>query len=183
MAIATAGAVPVSPVKSAVTCGTFVSLNCPAKTMFMVTLPRFTVCAVVQGDAPQCTMMSSGPRLSSPSSAASTAAPVALYAIGAVVWPSHVSVKVPPVAPLTRTVCHSSVFMSLNGPKPPELPPPAGVSSPVTSQRLLSSSKSMSPPTWQHAPRSTWTFMIFCSDARSSDGFSPSTNLKRESWK
>ena len=99
------------------------------------------------------------------------------------VWPSNVSVNVPPVALLTRTVWVSSVFMSLNGPQPPELPLPAGVSSPVTSHRLFASSKSMSPATWQHAPRSTWTFMIFCSDARSSDGVAPSTNLKRESWK
>ena len=67
--------------------------------------------------------------------------------IGAVVWPSKVSVNVPLVAPATVIVWFSFVSWSLNGPKPPELPPPAGVSSPVTSQRLLWESKSMSPAT------------------------------------
>jgi hypothetical protein len=51
--------------------------------------------------------------LSSPSSAAWIAAAFALKAIGAVVWPSNVIVNVPPVAPRTRTVCDSLVFMSL----------------------------------------------------------------------
>ena len=64
---------------------------------------------------------------------------------------------------VTRTVCVSSVFMSLCGEKPPELPPPDGVSSPVTSHRLLCLSKSMSPATWQHAPRLLETRRIFCS--------------------
>src|SRR5258708_6684649 len=73
--------------------------------------------------------------------------------------------------------------MSLCGEKPPELPPPAGVSSPVTIHRLLFESKSMSPATWQQAPRLTGTFRIFCSDARSSVGLGPSTNLNRDSWK
>ena len=91
--------------------------------------------------------------------------------------------NVPPLAPAVRTVCVSLVSIALNGEKPPELPPPAGVSSPVTSQRLLWRSKSMSPATWQHAPRLLSTLRIFCSLARSSVGFSPSTNLKRESWK
>ena len=91
--------------------------------------------------------------------------------------------NVPPVALLTRIVCDSLVFWSLNGAKPPELPPPEGVSSPVTSHRLLCLSKSMSPPTWQHAPRLLATCMIFCSVLRSSVGFAPSTNLKRDSWK
>jgi hypothetical protein len=62
----------------------------------------------------------------------------------------------------------------------------AGVSSPVTIQRLFWRSKSMSPATWQHAPRFISTFMIFCSVAMSSRAGSvpwPSTNLKRESWK
>ena len=77
----------------------------------------------------------------------------------------------------------SSVIWSLWGEKPPELPPPDGVSSPVTSHRLLWESKSMSPATWQHAPRSLETRMIFCSLARSSDGLGPSTNLNRDSWK
>ena len=45
-------------------------------------------------------------------------APVALYGIGAVVWPSKVSVNVPPVALVARTVCCSSVSSSSNGPKP-----------------------------------------------------------------
>ncbi len=99
------------------------------------------------------------------------------------VWPSNVIVNVPPVALSVRTVCVSFVFMSLCGPQPPALPAPDGVSSPVTSQRLLCLSKSMSPPTWQQAPRLTSTRMIFCSVARSSDGVAPSTNLKRESWK
>ena len=72
---------------------------------------------------------------------------------------------------LTRTVCVSSVFMSLCGEKPPELPPPDGVSSPVTSHRLLCLSKSMSPATWQHAPRLLETRRIFCSLPRSSVGF------------
>ena len=129
------------------------------------------------------TLMSWSAMLLSASSAAWVCAAVALNGIGAVVWPLKVSVKVPPVALLTRTVWVSDVFMSLCGEKPPELPPPAGVSSPVTNQRLLCLSKSMSPATWQHAPRLLATWRIFCSDARSSVGFSPSTNLKRESWK
>ena len=167
---------------SAVTCATLSSSYWPEKTNVSVVV--LTVCVgSVHALAPQLTTTSPGSTLLSASIAACTTAAVALYAIGAVVWPANVSVNVPPVALLTRTVWVSSVFMSLNGPQPPELPLPAGVSSPVTSHRLLSSSKSMSPATWQHAPRSTCTFMIFCSDARSSDGVAPSTNLKRESWK
>jgi hypothetical protein len=76
--------------------------------------------------------------------------------------------------------------MSLNGEKPPELPPPAGVSSPVTSQRLLAESNAMSPATWQQAPRLFGTRRICCSEARSRCAGSlavASTNLKRESWK
>ena len=67
--------------------------------------------------------------------------------IGAVVWPSKVSVNVPPVAPATVIVWFSFVSWLLNGEKPPEFPPPDGVSSPVTSHRLLLESNSMSPPT------------------------------------
>ena len=51
--------------------------------------------------------------LPSPSSAAWIAAAFALNAIGAVVSPSKEIVNVPPVAPVTRTVCDSFVFMSL----------------------------------------------------------------------
>ena len=61
----------------------------------------------------------------SASSAASTWVADALYASAAVVWPLKVSVNVPPVAPVTRTDCCSSVSWSLNGPKPPPLMPPA----------------------------------------------------------
>ena len=52
----------------------------------------------------------------SASSAASIAAAFAFHAIGSVVWPLKVSVNVPPVALVTRTVCCSSVSWSLNGP-------------------------------------------------------------------
>ena len=76
-----------------------------------------------------------------------------------------------------------AVIMSLWGEKPPEPPPPAGVSSPVTSHRLFCESKTMSPATWQHAPRLTVTLRIFCSEAMSRVGVAPSTNLKRLSWK
>ena len=87
------------------------------------------------------------PTLLSPCTADWICAAVELNGSGAVVWPLNVSVNVPPVASLTRTVCDSSVLESLNGEKPPELPPPDGLSSPVTSQRLLCLSKSMSPAT------------------------------------
>jgi hypothetical protein len=53
------------------------------------------------------------PVLLSASSAASTWAAVALKASGDVVCPLKVSVKVPPVALVTRTVCASSVSWSL----------------------------------------------------------------------
>jgi hypothetical protein len=86
-------------------------------------------------------------------------------------------------AAVARTVCDSAVFWSLWGENPPELPAPDGVSSPVTSHRLLWVSKSMSPATWQHAPRLLETRRIFCSDAMSIVGLAPSTNLKRLSWK
>ena len=94
--------------------------------------------------------------------------------------------NVPPVAFATVIDWLSFVFMSLNGGNCCTFTEPAGVSSPVTSHRLLCVSKSMSPATWQHAPRSTSTFMIFCSLSMSRwAGASPaaSTNLKRESWK
>ena len=51
----------------------------------------------------------------SASSVASTCAAVALNASGAVVWPLKVSVNVPPVAFVTRTVCCSSVRWSFAG--------------------------------------------------------------------
>ncbi len=65
---------------------------------------------------PPVAWTSSTSMLDSASSAASMAASLALYAIGAVVWPLKVSVNVPPVALVTRTVCCSSVSWSLNGP-------------------------------------------------------------------
>src|SRR3954449_3166348 len=61
-----------------------------------------------------------------------------------------------------------------------------GESSPVTSHRLLCLSKSMSPATWQHAPRLFDTRRICSSEDRSRCAGAPgasSTNLKRESWK
>src|SRR3954471_6662441 len=62
--------------------------------------------------------------------------------------------------------------------------PAAGVSSPVTSHRLLCLSKSMSPATWQHSWRLLLTRRICCSVLRSRCGpVASSTNLKRESWK
>ena len=107
--------------------------------------------------------------------------------IGAVVWPLNVSVNVPPVALATAIVWLSFVSWPLNGEKPPELPPPAGVSSPVTSHRLLCESKSMSPATWQHAPRLFGHAQdLLLADARSrwaGVAAVASTNLKRESWK
>ena len=125
-------------------------------------------------------------RFESASSAASIAELTSGNAIGAVVWPLNVSVNVPPVAPETVTVWTSFVSWPLNGLKPPELPLPAGVSSPVTIHRLFCESKSMSPATWQHAPRLLSTRMICCSLARSRCAGVvgvASTNLKRESWK
>ena len=147
-----------SPEPSAVSCGTSVDVRKSTVRTFAL-LPL--------------TVTSS--RLLSASSAASTAALFAaalpaVNVIGAVVWPSNVSVNVPPVAFAVVTVWTSLVSPSLNGPKPPELPPPAGVSSPVTIQRLLSESNAMSPATWQHAPRLTGTLRIFCSEARSRCG-------------
>ena len=142
---------------------------------------RSVTLAVLTG--PPVAVRSSSPTVPRAVRAAATSAAVAFHAIGAVVSPPKVSVKVPPVLPLTRIVWVSVVFMSLCGEKPPEFPPPAGVSSPVTNQRLLSLSKSMSPPTWQQAPRLLGTWRIFCSESRSSEGVGPSTNLNRESWK
>ena len=107
-------------------------------------------------------------------------------AIGPVVWPLKVRVNVPPVAFATTIVWFSLVSWSLNGENPPELPPPDGVSSPVTSHRLFWESKSISPATWQHAPRLLGTRRISCSDARSRWAgvvAVASTNLKRDSWK
>ena len=135
---------------------------------------------------PPVATTSPGSTLLSPSRADWMAAAVASHGNVAVVCPSSVSANLPPDVPPMRTVWVSFVFMSLCGEKPPELPPPEGVSSPVTSHRLFCLSKSMSPPTWQHAPRLTITRMIFCSLARSRCAGSPgaaSTNLKRESWK
>ena len=118
---------------------------------------------------------------------ASSAASISVFtsgnAIGAVVWPSKVSVNVPPVAPATAIVWFSLVRSSFCGGLLLAPTAVAGVSSPVTSHRLPCLSKSMSPATWQHAPRLTSTRMIFCSLAMSSVGLVPSTNLKRESWK
>ena len=68
------------------------------------------------GVPPPLVWISSASMLESASSAASICAAVAFHAIGAVVWPSNVSVNVPAVAPVTRTVCCSSVFWELNGP-------------------------------------------------------------------
>ncbi len=62
---------------------------------------------------PPATVMVSTPVLLSASSAASIWAAVELNASGAVVWPLKVSVNVPPVALVTRTVCASSVSWSL----------------------------------------------------------------------
>ena len=67
-----------------------------------------------------------------------------------------------------RTNCCSSVSWSFIGPWPPPLMPPAGLSSPVTSHRLLCLSKSMSPATWQHSWRLTGWRRICCSEPRSS---------------
>ena len=58
---------------------------------------------------PPLVWMLLAPMFDSASSAASICAPVALYGIGAVVWPLKVSVNVPPVALVVRTVCCSSV--------------------------------------------------------------------------
>ena len=174
VAIATlaAGVVPARPDPSAVMSGTSWPCLLPAK----------LTCRFVAAFPVTATSV----RLSSASSAASIAVLTSGNGIGAVVWPSNVSVNVPPVAPVTLTCWTSFVSWSLNGPKPPELPPPAGVSSPVTSHRLLCESKSMSPATWQQAPRLFGTRRICCSLARSRCAATPplaSTNLKRESWK
>ena len=156
----------------AVICGTFVCDRPPRKLTPRAPPWAFaTATSVMFGSA---------------SSAASIAALSNGSAIGAVVRPSNVSVNVPvdPVGTLRFWV--SFVFMSLNGGNWFAPTAPAGVSSPVTSHRLLWRSKSMSPATWQHAPRSTSTFMIFCSLSRSrwaATSPSVSTNLKRESWK
>ena len=120
----------VRPEASPVICGTFVSAMLPRKLIV-----RF----------PSVTATSS--RFESASSAASIARLSSGKGIGAVVWPSNVSVNVPPVAPAMASVWLSFVSWPLNGPKPPELPPPAGVSSPVTIHRLFFESKSMSPAT------------------------------------
>ena len=172
VAIATVsvGDVPVRPEPSPVICGTFCSALLPRKLTVRVPVP----------------VTATSSRLDSASSADSIAALSSGNGIGAVVCPSNVSVNVPPVAPATAIVWLSFVSWPLNGPKPPELPPPAGVSSPVTIHRLFFESKSMSPATWQHAPRLLGTRRICCSDARSRCAGSvavASTNLKRESWK
>ena len=170
VATVTVGVVPVSPEPSAVISGTSCWRKSTVRTFWLLPV----------------TVTSS--RLSSASSAASTAALFAaalpgVNVIGAVVCPLNVSVKVPPVAFAVVTVWISFVGPSLCGEKPPELPPPAGVSSPVTSQRLFFESKAMSPATWQQAPRFTGTLRIFCSDARSRCGVGVSTSLNRLSWK
>ena len=150
----------------AVICGTFVVAYWPSNwTVALAAVP--------------VTITSPGLTLERLSSAVLIAVAGASAASCAVVWPLKVSVN----AAVARTVCDSAVFWSLWGEKPPELPAPDGVSSPVTSHRLLWVSKSMSPATWQHAPRLLETRRIFCSDARSIVGFAPSTNLKRLSWK
>jgi hypothetical protein len=123
--------VPVRPEPSAVICGTFVCESEPRKLTVRVVVP----------------VTATSSMLARASSFASRSAFEIGTAIGAVVWPSNVSVNVPPVAPETETVWFSFVSMSLNGEKPPELPPPAGVSSPVTIQRLSCESNRISPAT------------------------------------
>ena len=172
VAIATVrvGVVPVRPEASPVISGTLSSALLPRKLTVRVPVPVTATSSIFE----------------SASSADSIAALSRGNGIGAVVWPLNVSVNVPPVALATAIVWLSFVNCPLKGPKPPELPPPAGVSSPVTSHRLLCESKSMSPATWQHAPRLLGTRRICCSLARSRwAGVAPlvSTNLKRESWK
>jgi hypothetical protein len=164
----TCGFVPVRPVVSTVSSGTSCAALLPPKlTVRLLPLPKTPTLS----------------RFDSPSSAASTAVLTIGNASGPVVSPSNVSVNVPPVVPVKASVWISLVFWSLIGGLLFVPTAVAGVSSPVTSQRFPSLSKSMSPATWQHAPRSTSTFMIFCSLARSIVGLGPSTNLKRESWK
>ena len=80
---------------------------------------------------PPVAWMLPAPMLLSASSAAATCAAVELNASGAVVWPLNVSVNVPPVAFVTRTVWFSSVFWSMLWPQLPASPLPAALSSPV----------------------------------------------------
>ena len=89
VACVTVGAVvPVSPEPSDVICGTLSCVYWPRKLTDTL--------AVLTG--PPVATTSPGSTLLSASSAACTAAAVALKAIGAVVWPANVSVNVPPVA-------------------------------------------------------------------------------------
>ena len=162
--------VPVRPEASPVISGTFSSALLPRKLTVRVPVPVTATSSMLEraSSADSIATLSSG------------------NAIGAVVWPLNVSVNVPPVAPETAMVWLSFVSWPLKGLKPPEFPPPDGVSSPVTSHRLLCESKSMSPATWQQAPRLLATRRICCSLARSRcAGLPPlaSTNLNRESWK
>ena len=101
--IVTVGVVPVRPVASDVS----VATSCSSKVPFQVT----STFAVFTG--PPVAWMLAAPMLLSASSAAAICAAVALNAIGAVVCPLNVSVNVPPVAFVTRTVWFSSVFWSM----------------------------------------------------------------------
>ena len=91
-----AGAVPVRPEPSAVICGTSCSDLSPRKLTVRVPVP----------------VTATSVRFDSASSAASMSALTIGNGIGAVVWPSNVSVNVPPVAPAIAIVWFSFVSWS-----------------------------------------------------------------------
>jgi hypothetical protein len=109
-AVVVATVPPVRPAPFAVICGW--SDCCLARRKKMLTLAVPTPF----GLPPPLVWISSAWMFDSASRAVSIWAAVAFHGIGSVVWPSNVRVNVPAVAPVTRTVCCSSVFCELNGP-------------------------------------------------------------------
>src|SRR4051794_3323057 len=110
VSVTTVAELGVRPALLAVICGWLVWLRARRKNTLIVALLALLVPPM------GLVWMLPLPMFGSASSALSMSAPVAFHAIGAVVWLLKVSVNVPPVALLTRTVCCSSVSSSSNGP-------------------------------------------------------------------